>query len=80
MPSVPAKIKELFAVRVFVSAMVNVALLVGAVIANLFTLVADAAPIFGVVKIGLVAKTASPLPVSSSRVPVSDAEFTSAGS
>ena len=47
------------------SASVNVADVAGAVMATLFTLVAVATPMFGVVNVGDVAKTANPLPVSS---------------
>ncbi len=48
--------------------MVNVALVAGAVIVNLLTVVAVAAPNVGViVNVGEVANTASPVPVSSAK-------------
>lgn len=46
-------------------AKVNVALVAGAVIATLLMLVAEATPSVGVVRVGLVAKTNAPEPVSS---------------
>jgi len=46
-------------------AKVNVALVAGAVIATLLMLVAEATPSVGVVRVGLVAKTNDPEPVSS---------------
>lgn len=67
--SVPAKVKELLDVKVFPSATVKVALVAGAVMESLLTDVAEAAPILGVVKAGLVANTAAPVPCSSERAP-----------
>ena len=55
----------MLAVKVFPSAMVSVALVAGAVIATLLTLVALATPIVGVTRVGLVANTRLPEPVSS---------------
>lgn len=52
--SVPEKVTELLALSVFPLAIVNVALVVGAVIVTLFILVAVAAPKVGVMKTGLV--------------------------
>ena len=52
--SVPAKVRELLAVRVFPSATVRVAEVAGAVMATLLTEVADATPRVGVVRMGLV--------------------------
>ena len=46
-------------------ASVSVALVAGAVIATLLTLVADATPRVGVTNVGLVANTSDPEPVSS---------------
>lgn len=63
-PSVPAKVKLLFAVRVFPSAMVSVALAAGAVMATLLTEVAVATPMVGVTKVGEVSITnVDPVPV-----------------
>ena len=76
-PSVPVKVKLLLAVRVLPSAMVRVDPVAGAVIATLFTLVAVATPMVGVVKVGLVANTARPVPVSSSNAPANPAELVS---
>ena len=63
--SVPVNVRVLLAVSVFPSAIVSVAPVAGAVIATLFTLVAEATPRDGVVSDGLVANTSDPLPVSS---------------
>ena len=63
--SVPVKVRVLFTVNVFPSAIVNVADVVGAVIANLLILVAVATPKTGVIKVGLLANTRDPDPVSS---------------
>jgi ABC-type Na+ efflux pump permease subunit len=63
--SVPARVNELLAVKVLPSAIVRVADVAGAVIATLLTLVAVATPIVGVTKVGEVAKTKEPDPVSS---------------
>ena len=63
--SVPVSAIELLAVSVLPLAMVNVAELAGAVIVTLFTDVAVATPMFGVVKVGDVPKTKAPEPVSS---------------
>lgn len=63
--SVPDRAMELFAVSVFPSAIVSVALVAGAVIATLLMLVAEATPSVGVVSVGLVANTRDPDPVSS---------------
>jgi hypothetical protein len=54
---------ELLAVRVLPSAIVSVALEVGAVIATLLILLAVATPIEGVVKDGDVDRTTLPVPV-----------------
>ena len=51
---------------------------VGAVIVTLFTEVAVAAPKVGVTKVGLVAKTNAPVPVSSETTPASSAEVVAA--
>lgn len=61
--SVPARVMELLAVSVFPSAMVSVAEVVGAVMVTLFMLVAVAAPMVGVVRVGLVDITTFPVPV-----------------
>ena len=63
--SVPARVIELLAVSVFPSAIVKVAEDAGAVMATLLMLVAEAAPRVGVVRLGLVANTSDPVPVSS---------------
>lgn len=63
--SVPVKAMVLLTVSVLPSAIVSVAPVVGAVKATLLTLVADATPKLGVVRLGLVAKTNAPEPVSS---------------
>ena len=63
--SVPAKVMLLFTVNVLVSAIVNVALVNGEVNTILLMLVAVAAPKVGVTKVGLVANTKLPTPVSS---------------
>ena len=73
--SVPAKVKLLLAVSVLPSTMVRVEPVAGAVIATLFTVVAEATPKVGVVKLGDVANTASPVPVSSLNAPASPAEL-----
>jgi len=52
-------------VNVFPSAIVKVDPVAGCVIVSLFTVVAVAAPIFGVVNDGLVLNTSDPVPVSS---------------
>ena len=68
--SVPANVSELEAVSVLPSAMVSVALVAGAVMATLFTLVAEATPSVGVVKEGEVANaTTVPEPVVEYDVP-----------
>ena len=62
--------------NVLPSARVNVAALLGAVIATLFTEVAEATPIIGVIKVGVLALTTSPVPIveisSTTPVPISD--------
>ena len=64
LPSVPARVKLLFDVSVFPSAMVRVAEVEGAVIVTLLTLVAVATPMVGVTKVGLVSITnLVPVPV-----------------
>jgi hypothetical protein len=55
----------LFTVSVFPSAIVNTALVAGAVTVTLLRLVAVATPNVGVTKVGLVANTNPPVPVSS---------------
>ena len=67
--SVPVKVRVLLAVRVFPSAIVKVALAAGSVITTLLTDVADATPRVGVVRLGLVANTRDPEPVSSEIMP-----------
>ena len=74
-PSVPAKVKLLPAVRVLPSAIVRVDPVAGAVIDTLFIVVAAATPRTGVVKVGLVANTAIPDPVSSDNAPNKPAEL-----
>ena len=76
-PSVPVKVKLLLAVSVLPSAIVSVDPVAGAVIATLFTDVAEATPIVGVVKVGEVANTARPVPVSSFSAPANPAELVS---
>ena len=63
--SVPVKVSVLLAVNVLPSAIVKVAAVAGAVIATLFILVALATPKTGVIKVGVLAKTNDPYPVSS---------------
>jgi len=63
--SVPVKVRVLETVRVFPSASVSVAEVAGAVSVTLLTEVAVATPKDGVVKVGEIAKTKAPLPVSS---------------
>ena len=58
------KVSVLLAVNVLPSAIVNVALVAGAVMATLLTLVAEATPNVGVVNVGLVPNTNAPVPVS----------------
>lgn len=64
--SVPVKVRVLLAVKVLPSAIVRVAAVAGAVMVTLLTVVAVATPMLGVVRVGLVAKTRRPEPVSSS--------------
>lgn len=61
-PSVPASVTEFEAVNVLLFAMVNVEPVAGAVNATLLTDVAVATPIFGVVRLGLTARTGAPVP------------------
>jgi hypothetical protein len=61
--SVPVNVKVLLAVKVFPSAIVNVADVAGAVIATLLILVALAIPNTGVTNVGEVALTTLPVPV-----------------
>jgi hypothetical protein len=63
--SVPSSVKLLFTVRVLPSRMVRVLPVAGAVMVTLLMLVAEATPRTGVVRVGLVAKTKRPEPVSS---------------
>ena len=56
-------------IRLPPSTMVKVAPAAGAVIVTLFTVVAVATPILGVVSVGDVAKTNTPVPVSSEIIP-----------
>jgi len=63
--SVPVNVSELLAVNVFPSAMVSVDDVAGAVMATLFTLVADAAPNVGVTNVGDVVNATVLLPDSS---------------
>ncbi len=71
----PDNVKLLFTVRDLVFAIVNVALVAGAVIVSLLTVVAVAAPNVGVTNVGEVANTASPVPVSSLSAPARPAEL-----
>ena len=73
--SVPARVRLLLAVSVLPSAIVNVDPVAGAVIATLFIVEAAATPRTGVVKVGLVANTAIPDPVSSDNAPNKPAEL-----
>ena len=68
---VPLTVALLEQVRVAPSAMVSVADVAGAVIATLLIDVAAATPKTGVTSVGLVAKHAAPLPVSSLKTPAS---------
>ena len=63
LPSVPVNVSVFDAVNVLPSAMVSVEPVAGAVIATLFTDVAVATPMVGVVSVGDVAKTGLPVPV-----------------
>src|SRR3989338_4115603 len=63
--SVPVNVSVLLAVKVLPSAMVKVAAVAGAVRATLLMEVAVATPRTGVVRVGVVPKTAKPVPVSS---------------
>lgn len=78
LPSVPVKATLLLAVKVLPLAIVRVAEVAGAVIATLLTDVAVAAPSVGVVRLGLVANTKAPVPVSSEMTPASSAEVVEA--
>lgn len=62
--SVPVSVSVLLAVNVLPFAIVSVALVAGAVIATLLTLVADATPRVGVTRVGDVARTTPPVPVT----------------
>ena len=62
--SVPASVMLLFAVSVFPSATVSVDPVAGVVSATLLIVVAEATPRVGVVRLGDVAKTSKPEPVS----------------
>jgi hypothetical protein len=64
-PSVPVSVSVFEEVNVFPSAIVTVEPVAGAVRVTLLMVVADATPSVGVVKVGEVAKTKAPLPVSS---------------
>ena len=64
-------------VNVLPSVIVKVAPVAGAVIASLLTEVALAAPRVGVISVGEVANTATPVPVSSLNAPASPAELVS---
>jgi hypothetical protein len=57
---------------------VSVAEVAGAVISTLFTLVAEATPIFGVTSVGDVAKTRDPVPVSLLMTPRSSSDVVAA--
>ena len=61
----PVNVRVLLAVSVLPFAIVSVLPAAGAVIVTLFTVVAVAAPMFGVTSVGLVANTSAPEPVSS---------------
>jgi hypothetical protein len=76
--SVPVKVSVLDAVRVLPFAIVRVALVAGAVIATLLIDVADATPRVGVTRVGDVAKTRDPDPVSSEITPASCKEVVEA--
>ena len=56
-PSVPVRARELLAVSVLPSAIVSVEPVAGGVRVSLLTVVADAAPRVGVVRVGLVENT-----------------------
>ena len=73
--SVPDNVKLLFTVRDLLFAIVKVALVAGAVIVTLLTVVAVAAPNVGVTNVGEVANTAKPVPVSSLSAPARPAEL-----
>src|SRR3990167_7742102 len=72
--SVPVKVKVLEAVKVLPSAIVKVAEVAGAVRVSLLIVVAVATPRTGVTKVGEVARTAKPDPVSSLKTPANWAE------
>ena len=74
LPSVPVNVKVFEAVKVLPSAIVKVDPDAGAVRVTLFTVVAVATPMFGVVSVGLVAKTRRPEPVSSEHAVANCAE------
>jgi hypothetical protein len=76
LPSVPVKVKVLLAVRVLPAAMVNVPVL--EVRVKPLIEVASAAPKVGVTSVGEVAKTRTPVPVSSEITPASWAEVVDA--
>ena len=67
----PVNVNVLLAVNVLPSAIVNVELVAGAVIATLLTLVAVATPNTGVTNVGVLANTRAPVPVSSLITPAS---------
>ena len=63
-PSVPVNVRVLLAVRVLPSAIVNIEPVAGGVIVTLLIEVAEATPSVGVTRVGLVASTTLPLPVT----------------
>ena len=74
----PVKVSVLLTVSVLPSAIVSVEPVAGAVMLTLLMLVALATPRVGVTRVGLVANTRAPLPVSSLITPASSAEVVAA--
>jgi hypothetical protein len=77
-PSVPVKVRVFDAVKVLPSAIVRVDPVAGAVMATLLIDVAAATPNTGVTKVGDVANTNDPLPVSSLITPANWADVVAA--
>ena len=78
LPSVPVSVRVLLAVKVLPSATASVLLVAGAVIAILLMLVAVATPRTGVTRVGVLAKTKAPVPVSSLTTPANSADVVAA--
>ena len=76
--SVPANINVLLTVNVLPSKIVNVEPVAGAVNVTLLMVVAEATPRTGVTKVGVLLKTATPVPVSSDKTPANWAEVVAA--